>query len=408
VAIDVKEGVTIAFRAIRSNKLRSFLTVLGVIIGITTIMAMISIIEGLNKSMKAQLASIGTDVLYIRPFSPGAFIGGFPDSLRHRPWFKPQDAEAIRKYADAVLAVAPLNFTEAPIRYGEQETRAGIVVGSTPDFLTTNNYGITAGRYFTDAEVEHRAPVAVLGMDQVETLFPHGNSVGKSVYIGGRPFTVIGELERRGKFIGQSLDDIVLTPYTSLEKNFGPDLPMVLNAKPRSPELIDAARDQIIEVMRRQRRLRYSQGDNFAVFTDQSLVDLYKQITGAFYLVMVVISSIGLLVGGIGVMNIMLVSVTERTREIGLRKAIGARQKDVLWQFLVEAMTLTGTGGVIGVLMGLLVGWLIDVLTPLAFAVPPWGVLVAFLSATSIGLFFGIYPAMKAARLDPVEALRYE
>ena len=408
MAIDVKEGITIAFRAIRSNKLRSFLTVLGVIIGITTIMAMISIIEGLNKSMKAQLASIGTDVLYIRPFSPGAFIGGFPDSLRHRPWFKPEDAEAIRKYADAVLAVAPLNFTQAPIRYGEQETRAGIVVGSTPDFLTTNNYGVTAGRYFTDAEVEHRAPVAVLGMDQVETLFPHGNSVGKSVYIGGRPFTVIGELERRGKFIGQSLDDMVLTPYTSLEKNFGPDLPMVLNAKPRAPELIDAARDQIIEVMRRQRRLRYSQGDNFAVFTDQSLVDLYKQITGAFYLVMVVISSIGLLVGGIGVMNIMLVSVTERTREIGLRKAIGARQKDVLWQFLVEAMTLTGTGGVIGVLMGLLAGWLIDVLTPLAFAVPPWGVLVAFLSATSIGLFFGIYPAMKAARLDPVEALRYE
>jgi putative ABC transport system permease protein len=408
MAIDVKEGVTIAFLAIRSNKLRSFLTVLGVIIGITTIMAMISIIEGLNKSMKAQLASIGTDVLYVRPFSPGAFIGGFPDSLRHRPWFKPQDAEAIRKYCDAVLAVAPLNFTQAPIRYGEQETRAGIVVGSTPDFLTTNNYGVTAGRYFTDAEVEHRAPVAVLGMDQVETLFPHGNSLGKSVYIGGRPFTVIGELERRGKFIGQSLDDMVLTPYTSLEKNFGPDLPMVLNAKPLSPELIDAARDQIIEVMRRQRRLRYSQGDNFAVFTDQSLVDLYKQITGAFYLVMVVISSIGLLVGGIGVMNIMLVSVTERTREIGLRKAIGARQRDVLWQFLVEAMTLTGTGGVIGVLMGLLAGWLIDVLTPLAFAVPPWGILLAFLSATSIGLFFGIYPAMKAARLDPVEALRYE
>jgi putative ABC transport system permease protein len=408
MAIDVKEGVTIAFLAIRSNKLRSFLTVLGVIIGITTIMAMISIIEGLNKSMKAQLASIGTDVLYVRPFSPGAFIGGFPDSLRHRPWFKPEDAEAIRKYCDAVLAVAPLNFTQAPIRYGEQETRSGVVVGSTPDFLTTNNYGVTAGRYFTDAEVEHRAPVAVLGMDQVETLFPHGNSLGKSVYIGGRPFTVIGELERRGKFIGQSLDDMVLTPYTSLEKNFGPDLPMVLNAKPLSPELIDAARDQIIEVMRRQRRLRYSQGDNFAVFTDQSLVDLYKQITGAFYLVMVVISSIGLLVGGIGVMNIMLVSVTERTREIGLRKAIGARQRDVLWQFLVEAMTLTGTGGIIGVLMGLLAGWLIDVLTPLAFAVPPWGILVAFLSATSIGLFFGIYPAMKAARLDPVEALRYE
>ncbi|HYJ34450.1 MAG TPA: ABC transporter permease [Candidatus Binatia bacterium] len=409
MAIDVREGVTIAFRAIRSNKLRSFLTVLGVIIGITTIMAMVSIIEGLNRSMKAQLASIGTDVLYIRPFAPGAFFGGLPDSLRHRPWFKPEDAQAIRNQADAVLAVSPLNFTQGvKLRYGETETRANAVVGSSPDYLVTNGYAVVNGRYFTDAEVEHRSPVCVLGLDQVESLFPHGTSVGKSIYIGGRPFTVIGELERRGKFVGMSLDDIVITPYTSLEKNFGPDLPMVLNAKPRAPELIDTAKDQIIEVLRRQRRLRYSQSDNFAVFTDQSLVDLYKQITGAFYLVMVVISSIGLLVGGIGVMNIMLVSVTERTREIGIRKAIGARQKDVLWQFLVEAMTLTGTGGIIGVTLGLLVGWLIDVLTPLSFAVPPWGILLAFFSSTSIGLFFGMYPAVKAARLDPVEALRYE
>ncbi|MGE5179409.1 MAG: ABC transporter permease [Bacteroidota bacterium] len=408
MAIDVREGVSIAFRAIRSNKLRSLLTVLGVIIGITTIMAMVSIIEGLNRSMKAQLASIGTDVLYVRPFAPGVFAGGLPDSLRHRPWFKPEDVAAVRSQCDAVLAVAPLNFTQVKLRKGETESRTSLVVGTTPDYLVTNSYGIVNGRYFTDAEVEHRSPVCVLGLDQVETLFPHGSSVGQSVYIGGRPFTVVGELERRGKFVGMSLDDIVLTPYTSLEKNFGPELPMVMNAKPRAPELIDVARDQIIEVLRRQRRLRYGQSDNFAVFTDQSLVDLYKQITGAFYLVMVVISSIGLLVGGIGVMNIMLVSVTERTREIGLRKAIGARRKDVLWQFLVEAMTLTGTGGVIGVLVGLLLGWLVHVFTPLSFAVPPWGILLAFVSATSIGLFFGMYPAVKAARLDPVEALRYE
>jgi putative ABC transport system permease protein len=408
VAIDVREGIGIAFQAIRSNKLRSFLTVLGVIIGITTIMAMVSIIEGLNRSMKTQLASIGTDVLYIRPFPPGAFLGGLPDSLRHRPWFTVEDAEALRRSADAVRAVAVLNFTQVPLRQGEIETRTAFVVGSTPDFLTTNNYAVTNGRYFTDAEVEHRAPVAVLGLDQVETLFPHGSAVGRTIYIGGRPFTVVGELEPRGKFFGQSMDDVVLTPYTSLEKNFGPDLPMVLNAKPLAPELIDEARDQIVEALRRERRLRYKQPDNFAVFTDQSLVDLYQQITGAFYLVMVVISSIGLMVGGIGVMNIMLVSVTERTREIGLRKAIGARQKDILWQFLVEAMTLTGTGGIVGVLVGLLLGWIVDLVTPLAFAIPPWGILLGFVSATSIGLFFGIYPAAKAARLDPVEALRYE
>ncbi|HEX7076975.1 MAG TPA: ABC transporter permease [Candidatus Eisenbacteria bacterium] len=408
MAIEVREGVSIAFGAIRANKLRSFLTVLGVIIGITTIMAMISIIEGLNRSMKAQLASIGTDVLYIRPFAPGVFVGNFPDSLRHRPWFKSEDADAIRRNCPAVLAVAPLNFTSVSIRHEDTETRSTTVIGSSVDFLTTNNYAVTTGRSFTEAEVEHRAPVCILGLDQVETLFPHGTSVGKTVYIGGRPFTVVGELERRGKFIGMSLDDIVIAPYTTLEKNFGPRLPMVLNAKPVTPELLDAARDQIVDVLRRQRRLSYKQGDNFAVFTDQALADLYQQITGAFYLVMVVISSIGLLVGGIGVMNIMLVSVTERTREIGLRKAIGARPRDVLWQFLVEAMTLTGTGGVIGVLVGLFLGWLIHALTPLSFAVPAWGIVLAFGSSTSIGLFFGIYPAAKAARLDPVDALRYE
>jgi len=408
MAIEIGEGVTIALGAIRTNKLRSFLTVLGVIIGITTIMAMVSIIEGLNRSMKSQLAQIGTDVLYIRPFAPGAWFGGLPDSLRRRPWFTVDDAEAIREQCDAVLAVAPLNFTEAPLRYRETETRPAFVIGTSPDFLVTNNYAVSVGRFFTDSELEHRAPVVVLGLDQVETLFPHGNAPGKSISIGGRPFTVIGELDKRGKFIGQSLDDAVLVPHTTLEKNFGPRLRMVLNAKPVSTEQIDLARDQIGDVMRRQRKLRYSQGDNFAVFTDQSIVDLYNQITGAFYLVMVVISSIGLMVGGIGVMNIMLVSVTERTREIGLRKALGARQRDVLWQFLVEAMTLTGAGGIIGVLVGLLVGWLIDVATPLSFAIPPWGIALAFFSSTSIGLFFGMYPAAKAARLDPVEALRYE
>jgi len=351
VAIPVREGAAIAFDALRTNKLRSFLTVLGVIIGITAIMAMISIIEGLNQSMKAQLASLGTDVLYIRPFAPGAWVGQMPDSLRRRKWFKPEDADAIRR--------------------------------SCP-------------------------PVCVLGVDHIETLFPHVNPVGKSITIGGMPFTVIGQAESRGKFLGMSLDDIVLVPYTTLDKLFGPNLPFVLNAKPTAPELIDTAREEIADVLRRQRRVRYDQGDNFAIFTDQSLVDLYKQITGAFYLVMVVISSIGLLVGGIGVMNIMMVSVTERTREIGVRKALGARQRDILWQFLVEAMTLTGAGGVIGVLAGLGAGKLVNILTHLSFAVPLWGIVLAFGSSTGIGLFFGIYPAVRAARLDPVDSLRYE
>jgi putative ABC transport system permease protein len=408
MAIDVGEGASIALQSIRANKLRSFLTVLGVIIGITAIMAMISIIEGLNQSMRAQLASLGTDVLYIRPFAPGAWVGGIPDSLRHRKWFDPEDAEAIRRDCPDVRAVAPLNFTQTRLAHGDARTRLIFVIGTTPDYSVTNNYAVEAGRNFTEAEVEHRAAVCVLGPDHVEALFPRGNSVGKTVTIGGRAFTVVGEAEPRGKLLGMSLDDFVLVPYTTLEKHFGPRLPMVMNAKPVSPDRIDAAKEQMAEVLRRQRKVRYHQPDNFAIFTDKALVDLYGQITGAFYLVMVAISSIALMVGGIGVMNIMLVSVTERTREIGVRKAIGARQRDILWQFLVEAMTLTGTGGVIGVLVGLGVGKLIDVLTPLTFAVPVWGVALAFGASTVIGLFFGMYPAAKAARLDPVESLRYE
>ena len=408
MAIDVREGASIAFHALRTNKLRSFLTILGVIIGITAIMAMISIIEGLNKSMKAQLASLGTDVLYIRPFAPGAWVGEMPDSLRRRKWFTPEDAEAIRRVCPAVEAVAPLNFTQARLRHRETESRVTFVIGTSPDYMVTNNYAVENGRGFTEAELDHRTPVCVLGVDHVENLFPRVNPVGRSIYIGGRPFTVVGVAEPRGKFLDMSLDDIVLVPHTTLEKLFGPNLPMVLNAKPATPEQIDRAREEIREVLRRQRKVRYNQGDNFAIFTDQTLVDLYGSITSAFYLVMVVISSIGLMVGGIGVMNIMLVSVTERTREIGVRKAIGARQRDILWQFLVEAMTLTGVGGVIGVAAGLGAGKLIDVVTPLSFAVPLWGILLAFGSSTAIGLFFGMYPAVKAARLDPVDSLRYE
>jgi putative ABC transport system permease protein len=408
MAIQVGEGVTLALQSLRANKLRSFLTILGVIIGVTTIMAMISIIEGLNRSVKSQIAAIGSDVLYINPFRPGAFVGGFPDSLRRRPWFTVQDAEAIERECPSVRYAAPVNFTEAALRYGETEGRIVGVVGTSPSFPLVTNFTISNGRCFTEAELQHRSAVCILGQDHVEALFPHANPVGRTLHIGGKPFTVIGEVEPRGKLIGQSLDDLIVVPHTTLEKWFGPDLPMVIRAKPRAPEVIDAAIDEMTDVLRRQRHLRYRDPDNFAIFTDETLMDLYNQITGAFYAVMVIISSIGLMVGGIGVMNIMLVSVTERTREIGVRKALGARQRDVLWQFLVEAMTLTGAGGVVGIAIGLLLGWIVDLATPLAFAVPLWGVLLAFFSSAAIGLFFGIYPAVKAARLDPVETLRYE
>jgi putative ABC transport system permease protein len=408
MAIQVGEGVTLALQAIRQNKLRSFLTILGVIIGVTTIMAMVSILEGMNRSVRSQIAAIGTDVLYVNPFRPGAFVGGVPDSLRKRPWFTAEDAEAIVRECPAVELASPVDFVQASLRYGEKHTLQTGVVGTSPEYPAITGMAVSGGRFFTDAELQHRSAVCVLGQDQLDALFPHVNALGKTLYIGGKPFTVVGELEARGKFIGQSLDDIVVVPYTTLEKWFGPNLPMVIRARPRSPQLMDTAIDQMTEVLRRRRHLAYRDPDNFAIFTDESLMDLYHQITFAFQMVMMLISSIGLMVGGIGVMNIMLVSVTERTREIGVRKAVGARRRDIIWQFLVEAMTLTGTGGVAGILMGLLVGWVTHLLTHFTFAIPPMGIAVAFLTAAGIGLVFGMYPAVKAAGLDPVETLRWE
>ncbi|MDI6808853.1 MAG: ABC transporter permease [Candidatus Eisenbacteria bacterium] len=402
------EATKMAISALRANKMRSFLTILGVIIGVTTVMGMVSLIEGLNKGMMRQLASLGSDTIHIRKFKPGVFVGEFPDSLRHRKAFTEEDVKAVMSFCPSVKEVAPLNFTEAKLKYGSNETRTMFIIGSAPALSVTNELSVSQGRFFTETEVDHRAQVCVLGQDILSTLFPHANAVGKLIRIGNAPYTVVGELETMGKFLGQTRDDMVVVPYTTLFKKYGKDIDLYMNAKPTSPDKLDAAIDEITELLRRRRGIPSNKSEDFGIFTNETLMDLYHKITGAFYLVMIVISSIGLLVGGIGVMNIMLVSVRERTREIGLRKAIGARKKDILWQFLVEAGTLTGTGGILGIIIGLSIGKLIDLATPLPSAVPLWAIILGFSFSVGVGMFFGIYPAVKAASLDPVEALRYE
>ena len=411
------EILRMSLGALRANKLRSGLTVLGVIIGVTTVIGMVSLIQGLNRSMAQQIQSFGTNVIYIRKFKPQVFIGGFPDSLRRRPGFAPEDKDAILARCPAVRSVSAVNIADdpPPLRWRKKQTRPTFVLGTDDIYQETSGTGVERGRFFTAEEVRRRSPVCVLGQDTYKALFDRSDPLGQTVRVGRVGFTVIGVLETRGRFLGFNQDEMAIVPYTTVAKQFpsgaGSFLKrgeVLLNASALGPEAVGPAIAQITDVLRSRRGLRANQENNFAVITSDALLELYHQITGAFYFAMILIASIALLVGGIGVMNVMLISVTERTKEIGLRKALGARRGAILWQFLFEAMTVSGMGGAIGIALGLLIAKLVDLLTPLPSAAPLWSVIVAFGFSLAVGLFFGMYPAVRAASLDPVEALRFE
>ncbi|MBI5835848.1 MAG: ABC transporter permease [Candidatus Eisenbacteria bacterium] len=411
------EVVGMALEAMRANKMRSFLTTLGVVIGVSTVIAMGAMVQGLDRSMARQFRTFGSHILWIRPFAQnGPRNGPLPDSLRMRHSFTEEDLVAIRENCPAVKKIAPIKGIDgAPsVEYRNLKARSGNVLGTTSDYIEISGMDLARGRVFTDGETSHSGQVVLLGQDIMETLFPNTPAVGKTIHIGGIPFVVVGELARRGKMFGQSTDNFLIIPYTALRKFFpgeeGGDRQneFAMKAKPVREDQMTAAIDQITEVLRRQRHLKSRQADNFSIETDDALINLYHQMTGAIYLVMMAISSIALMVGGIGVMNIMLVSVKERTREIGVRMALGARRADILTQFLLEAATLTGVGGVLGILLGAGLSGLVSLLTPLPSAVAPWSVFAGLALSVGTGLFFGIYPAYRASRLDPIDALRYE
>jgi putative ABC transport system permease protein len=404
----LNESLRMALSSLWTHKLRAGLTILGIVIGITTLVAMVSLVQGLNRSMARQITSLGTSVIYVRKYEPGLFVGELPDSLRHRRDFEVGDAEAIERLCPSVGVAVPLSYAGRTFKYRDREMRTGYAVGSKPEYLEIHELGISAGRCFTEEEVLHRADVCLLGQDLLETLFPQTTAVGKWVTIGGKRFLVVGELEKRGRFLGQSQDDYAIVPYSTLQKRFGPDIDTYLEAKPKSVETTESAIEEIKEVLRRRRGIPAHRWEDFAVFTEDALMDLYRKITGTFYVVMIAISSIALLVGGIGVTNIMFVSVTERTREIGVRMAVGAKRRDILLQFVIEAVVLTATGGAIGIGIGAGVGWLVEKLAHIPSAAPLWSILLGLGFSSAVGLFFGIYPAIRAARLNPVEALRYE
>lgn len=409
----LKEIFNMAFDSIKSHKLRSFLTLLGIMIGVMTVIGMVSIIQGLNRSFLSELESAGSDLISVYKYDP-VQIGRRSEEERQRKDLTFEDAVAIEQECSLVKAVAVdliARITEAiPIKYRNIKSQDSIVLGMNEKWpVVISIYLPEEGRFLTESDISHRTKVCVLGSELAETLFPHVHALEKKIRIGPEEFTVVGVLEKRGSIFGQSQDNFVGIPITTLMKYFPYDLSDIeIIATPKKHGYMQDTIEQIINVLRRRRKVGFGKPNDFVIATQDTFLNLYNQLTGAVYLVMVVISSIGLLVGGIGVMNVMLVSVKERTREIGIRKAIGARSADILKQFLIEAIFLTGLGGALGVIIGFGISFLVRAATPLPTSVTAWSVVLGLLVSISVGLIFGILPARKASKFDPIIALRYE
>jgi putative ABC transport system permease protein len=412
------ENAKMALGTLRENKMRSFLTVLGVVIGITSLIAVASILVGLYQDMSSVLNDYGPNTLFIFKIKPGIRTGGLTAEERVRKPLSLDDALAIRELCPSVKLVTASVYPritsddQTPVNalYKDREVDGVDFSGNLVETEDVFNSHPGRGRFFTEAEDLHRSNVAVIGYDVSDGLFGAENPLDKQITIDGVPYQVIGVFEKRkGEFFKDpQADKEIDIPYRTYQKIYPMNDENFIGAE-AYPGRMAEAEDEIRGVLRRRRNVPFDKPDNFGISSAQEIADEFRQITGSIALLTAVISSIGLLVGGVGVMNIMLMSVTQRTREIGVRKAIGARKRDIIWQFLTEAMVLTSVGGVIGVLCGVGISMLINALVPaLPSSVPLWAIFMGTFVSMSVGLFFGMYPAIKAARLDPVVALRYE
>jgi putative ABC transport system permease protein len=412
---DIYENLKMALATLRANKLRSVLTVVGVVIGVWTVMAIASIISGIDLAVTREVESFGTRSMYISKFNPGIHVGRLSREERMRKPLTYDDAMALSKLPTVELAVPFLEITNN--WFGQKimvssagKTSAAVgLEGTLPEFEKAGTQTIGEGRFFSQFENDNNESVCVVGQKVADDFFPFSSPVGETIKIGAQDFRIVGMLQKREQFLfsGGSDDqnNVIYLPF-NVARKLKPNSEDIYILAVARPGLMREAMDQVVDMLRVRRQVPFGQPDSFGIQTSESLLDTFRSITAGVAIGMVVISSVGLMVGGIGVMNIMLVSVTERTREIGVRKAIGARRADILWQFLIEAMTLTGMGGLIGLLIGWATTLLINIFVP--SYVPLWAPVGGFVASVGIGLIFGLWPAWKAARLDPIESLRYE
>jgi len=401
-----------ALDTLRANKLRSALTILGVSVGVVTVIFMVSIIQGLNKAFADQIESLGSNTIFVSKFEPSFGRPPGPEEI-HRKDLTMADAEALRREAPSIAGVSPIHrLIAATMRYQEKQTDTPILLGVTPYYEFVHSQYVANGRFIGDIDMQDRSNVCVIGVDVKRALFPYEEAIDKEVRINGNPFRVIGVMEPLGNFFGQSRDNSIFVPITTFDKYYPdrpfPEVVFFIIVRPQSRAFVKSAIDEITDILRRRRRVPPNEKNNFGISSQDSLLDVYNQLTGATALVLTAVSFVALMIGGIGVMNIMLVSVTERTREIGVRKAVGATRLNILSQFLIEAVVLTAIGGLAGLAIGELASILMNKYSPLPAYVPLWAIGVGVGISATVGIVFGLWPAWKAARLDPIEALRWE
>ena len=409
---DLKESAGMAFDTVRANKLRSALTILGVSVGVLTVVFMVSIIQGLTKAFAEQIESLGSNTIFISKFEPS--FGRPPgQEERQRKDLTMSDADALRGLS-GVAGVSPIRRKIATVlRYQDKQTDTPILFGVTPYYEFVHTQYIGRGRFLTDTDMDGRSNVCVLGLDVVRALFPYEDPLNKEIKIDGNPYRVIGVMEKLGEFFGQSRDNSVFIPISTFNKyrpgeQPAPQVVFFIVVRPQSRAYAKQAMEEIRDTLRRRRNVPIGAKDSFGISSQDALMDIYNQLTGATFLVLTAVSAVALMIGGIGVMNIMLVSVTARTKEIGIRNAVGATRLNILSQFIIEAVVLTAIGDISGLIVGEIARLLLNKYSPLPAYVPPWAIIVGLGVSAGVGIVFGLWPAWKAARLDPIEALRYE
>lgn len=405
----VGESVAMAMSSLWSSKLRTFLTLLGIIIGVLTIIAVVSIIQGLNNYVYSKMAFYGANDFSIRKFSLTVrTIKDLREQFARRD-LTLEDMKLIRSRCNACELVGASTDTSRTVKSQNQSLKGVSVRGVTHiDHLIGSVLEMTGGRHIQRKDEDHSRYVCIIGNDITEKLFPYTDPLGKRIKVGQQSFLVIGLGQKKGKILGFSQDNYVLIPITTFQKLYGSRRSININIHTSSQETMLEAQEEVRTILRSKRHLAYNDSDDFSFQTSETFIQLYKSATSSIFFAMIIVSSLALIVGGIVIMNIMFVAVSERTKEIGIRMAVGARRMDILFQFLIESAVISTVGGIIGIILGFIIASIVTATTSLPSSVEPISIAVAILVSTSVGVFFGIYPASKAAKLDPIESIRAE